>query len=167
MSAYLIVVCYMCVRLSCVTLIVSHYTIIERFSLTTWIYVWTPPFIVPRMACCVLFTFLLTLVNTSGCFQNLLVLAQVQGRVRRLTFDNELKNFAIFVCIIVRRVEICALLGYYAASCGNFFTLFTVITRRRVISQKSADLINIAAEAWNQGTTSWSSNEQRPLCCSL
>jgi hypothetical protein len=40
--------------------------------------------------------------------------------------------------------QIFALLGYYAASCGNF------ATRRRVISQKSADLINIAAEAYNQ-----------------
>jgi hypothetical protein len=51
------------------------------------------------------------------------------------------------------RIKICALLGYYAASCDNCLPTFrdryvvrkrrkTITTRRRVISQKSADLIN-------------------------
>jgi hypothetical protein len=44
-----------------------------------------------------------------------------------------------------RIFKISPLLGYYAASSG---------TRRRVISQKSTDVINIAAEAWNQGALS-------------
>jgi hypothetical protein len=56
--------------------------------------------------------------------------------------------------------EICALLGYYEASCDICLPTFrdhggyvvpkrrqTITTRRRVISQKSADLINIVAEA--------------------
>jgi hypothetical protein len=55
--------------------------------------------------------------------------------------------------------EICVLLGNYAASCGNCLPTFRdnvsvpsvkmgpITTRRYVISQKSADLINIVAEA--------------------
>jgi hypothetical protein len=64
--------------------------------------------------------------------------------------------------------EIWGLLGYYAASYGNCLPTFrdnvsipssrvkspSVVNnchRRRVIPQKTADFINIAAEAWNQG----------------
>jgi hypothetical protein len=41
-----------------------------------------------------------------------------------------------------KQCEICALLGHYAVSCDR-----VVSTTRHRISQKSADLINIAAEA--------------------
>jgi hypothetical protein len=62
-------------------------------------------------------------------------------------------------------IEICPLLGYYAASSGNPLPTvrvhvsiprhvvpkrrYIITTRRCVISQKSADLINIVAKAWN------------------
>jgi hypothetical protein len=51
--------------------------------------------------------------------------------------------------------EICALLGYKAASSGNplprGLPLQRITTRRRVLPQKSADLSSIAAEASNRG----------------
>jgi hypothetical protein len=53
--------------------------------------------------------------------------------------------------------EICGLVGYYAASCGNFYRRFGTtyrshphgsrVTQRRVIPQKTANFINIMAEA--------------------
>jgi hypothetical protein len=48
--------------------------------------------------------------------------------------------------------EICALLGYYAASCENCLSTFrhnvsVPSSRVKITSQKRADLMNIAAEA--------------------
>jgi hypothetical protein len=54
------------------------------------------------------------------------------------------------------RSEICALLGYYAASCDNCLPTFDVSGQRigpiftGKEPQKSADVINIATEASNQ-----------------
>jgi hypothetical protein len=51
--------------------------------------------------------------------------------------------------------EICGLLGYYTASCGNCLPTFrnnvSVASSRVKIPQKTANFINIAAEDWIQG----------------
>jgi hypothetical protein len=73
-------------------------------------------------------------------------------------------------CWTVLGEVICGFLGNYTASCGNYLPTFRdvsvpssrvkilepwrwdrhIITRRRVITQKTTDYIHIAAEDWNQ-----------------
>jgi hypothetical protein len=55
---------------------------------------------------------------------------------------------------VLDKLEICAVLGYYATSCGNCLPMFqnnivpySRVMQHHTISQKSADLVNITLEA--------------------
>jgi hypothetical protein len=72
--------------------------------------------------------------------------------LRSIVFGLTLFGWLSFIYL---RLEICALLGYYAASCRNCLSTFrdnvSASSSRRIISQKSVGLISTAVEAWNQG----------------
>lgn len=63
-------------------------------------------FIVLEWPGCIIFPVLLNLVNFSGCFQNPLVRARLQDRIRHFTLEKELRNCAVaFFFVVVGRID--------------------------------------------------------------
>jgi hypothetical protein len=76
------------------------------------------------------------------CPANLLIIFGLQYKPRSFL----IKQLSPFSVMFFSRRSKFKKLKFYLKS-----AVFWVITRRRVITQKTTDFINIAAEAWNQG----------------